>query len=157
VGAHIASFGHHVVGCDFSISSLLHGRKLFPDIAFIAGDLLRLPFSGGSFGGVVAFYTLIFGDDAHLARCLGEILRVLRPGGRLLAAVHGEDGSGHFDTYEGREIDFTIFGRSPDTLASATHEAGLNVLSLESRDPYDFEHQTQRIYLLARKAAPRST
>ncbi len=149
VGAYVAARGHWVIGCDFSVESLRQGCRLFPRMPFVAGDLRRLPFAAASFGGVVAFYSLIYGEEAHLARCLEEIHRVLRPRGVLLAAVHGGVGADHFDSYEGRPIDVTIVARDPDRLAKLADGAGFRVEEVNVREPYEFEHQTPRVYLRA--------
>jgi len=149
VGDYVAGRGRRVVGSDFSVESLRQGRFLFPGMSFVAGDLLRLPFASSSLGGVVAFYSLIFGDDEHLARCLAEIRRVLAPRGALLAAVHGGEGADRHDSYEGRPIDVTIVGRDPDRTAELAAGSGFNVEDVRVREPYDFEHPTKRIYLLA--------
>jgi SAM-dependent methyltransferase len=149
VGAYVASFGRRVVGTDFSTESLRHGRVLFPAMRFVAGDLLRLPFADGSLGGALAFYSLIFGDEHHLALCVEEIRRVLRPGGAVLLAVHGGEGSEHHDTFEGRPIDVTIVGRDPGRMAAVAGDAGLRVDDVRVREPYDFEFQTRRIFVIA--------
>jgi SAM-dependent methyltransferase len=154
VGAYLAARGHWVIGCDFSVESLRQGRRLFPRMPFVAGDLLRLPFADGSLGGAVAFYSLIYGEESHLTGCLEEIRRVLRPGGVLLAAVHGGVGADHFDSYEGRPIDVTIVARDSERLAKLASGAGFRVEGLKVREPYEFEHQAPRVYLRA-SAAPR--
>ena len=50
--------------------------------AFLAADVLNLPLSDCSFDGAVAFETTYFWPD--LVRGIRELIRVLRPGGRLL-------------------------------------------------------------------------
>lgn len=47
----------------------------------------RLPFSDGSFDCVVSTFTLCSIEDVHQA--LGEVYRVLKPGGRFLFLEHG--------------------------------------------------------------------
>jgi demethylmenaquinone methyltransferase / 2-methoxy-6-polyprenyl-1,4-benzoquinol methylase len=70
------------VPCDFSLGMLRVGRKRRPDLAFVAGDATRLPFADGSFDAV----TISFGlrNVADVNGALGEMLRVTRPGGRLV-------------------------------------------------------------------------
>ena len=53
------------------------------------GDVQDLPFSDAAFDCVVANWVLY--HVADLGRALGEVSRVLRPGGRLVAATFGED------------------------------------------------------------------
>jgi demethylmenaquinone methyltransferase/2-methoxy-6-polyprenyl-1,4-benzoquinol methylase len=75
--------GGRSVACDFSLGMLGVGaRKSTPGLAFVAGDALSLPFSDGRFDAV----TISFGlrNVADTAQALRELLRVTRPGGRLV-------------------------------------------------------------------------
>lgn len=56
-------------------------------IEFIAPDAEELPLPGASVDAAISTFTLCTVDDA--ARALGELLRVLRPGGRLHFMEHG--------------------------------------------------------------------
>jgi len=83
--------GADCVACDFSLGMLRTGLRRVratpdgtagPQPAFVAGDALRLPFADQAFDAV----TISFGlrnvvDPAH---ALTEMLRVTRPGGRLV-------------------------------------------------------------------------
>jgi demethylmenaquinone methyltransferase/2-methoxy-6-polyprenyl-1,4-benzoquinol methylase len=70
------------VPCDFSLGMLRVGRERRPDLAFVAGDATRLPFSDGAFDAV----TISFGlrNVVDVPGALEEMLRVTRPGGRLV-------------------------------------------------------------------------
>jgi demethylmenaquinone methyltransferase / 2-methoxy-6-polyprenyl-1,4-benzoquinol methylase len=74
--------GAAVVACDFSTGMLQVGRTRHPDVAFVAGDALRLPFGDGSFDAA----TISFGlrNVADVDAALAEMARVTRPGGRLV-------------------------------------------------------------------------
>lgn len=74
--------GAHVVPCDFSLGMLAAGKARRPDLEFVAGDALRLPFADGAFDAV----TISFGlrNVSATADALAEMLRVTRPGGRLV-------------------------------------------------------------------------
>jgi len=76
-----ARLGAHVTGLDFSERMLDRARRKAPEIEWVHGDALRLPFEGGSFAGA----TVGFGvrNLADLERGLRELRRVLRPGARL--------------------------------------------------------------------------
>ena len=78
----LAAAGALVVPCDFSLGMLEQGRRQYPDLAFVAGDGLALPFRDSAFDAV----TISFGlrNLADTAAGLRELLRVTRPGGRLV-------------------------------------------------------------------------
>jgi demethylmenaquinone methyltransferase/2-methoxy-6-polyprenyl-1,4-benzoquinol methylase len=80
-------YGGRVVGLDQSEPMLRVGReaiaegKLDGRIALVAGQAERLPFPSASFDAVTFTYLLRYVDDP--AATLGELARVLRPGGTL--------------------------------------------------------------------------
>lgn len=76
-----AKAGATVTGLDFSERMLERARRKAPDIEWIHGDLLALPFPDDSFDSA----TVGFGvrNVADLPAAIVELRRVLRPGGRL--------------------------------------------------------------------------
>lgn len=74
--------GARVVPCDLSLGMLAVGKERRPDLPFVAGDALRLPFADASFDAV----TMSFGlrNVADTGAALAEMLRVTRPGGRVV-------------------------------------------------------------------------
>ena len=77
-----ADRGATVVPCDFSIGMLTVGKQAKPHLAFTAGDGTRLPFADDTFDAVTISFGLrnIVDPDAGLR----ELLRVTKPGGRLV-------------------------------------------------------------------------
>lgn len=80
--APFADAGARVVACDFSLGMLAAGRARRPDLAFVAGDALRLPFADASFDAVTVSFGLRNVADTQGA--LAELRRVTRPGGRVV-------------------------------------------------------------------------
>jgi demethylmenaquinone methyltransferase/2-methoxy-6-polyprenyl-1,4-benzoquinol methylase len=74
--------GASVVPCDFSVGMLTVGKRAKPHLPFVAGDGTRLPFADGTFDAVTISFGLrnIVDPDAGLR----ELLRVTRPGGRIV-------------------------------------------------------------------------
>jgi demethylmenaquinone methyltransferase / 2-methoxy-6-polyprenyl-1,4-benzoquinol methylase len=74
--------GARVVPCDFSVGMLRVGKQARPHLPFVAGDGTRLPFADDTFDAVTISFGLrnIVDPDAGLR----ELLRVTRPGGRLV-------------------------------------------------------------------------
>jgi demethylmenaquinone methyltransferase/2-methoxy-6-polyprenyl-1,4-benzoquinol methylase len=80
--APLADRGVRVVACDLSLGMLQVGHRKRPDIAFVAGDAGRLPFADESFDAVTISFGLRNVPDVDGA--LEEMLRVTRPGGRVV-------------------------------------------------------------------------
>lgn len=78
----LADAGVRVVPCDISEGMLAVGRARRPDLPFVAGDALDLPFADGVFDAVTMSFGLRNVPDVPAA--LAEIMRVTRPGGRLV-------------------------------------------------------------------------
>ena len=79
--AGLARSGADVVGCDFSLG-MLRAARPHDGVSLVAGDALRLPFRDGAFDAVTISFGLRNTQDVDVA--LREMLRVTRPGGRLV-------------------------------------------------------------------------
>lgn len=80
--------GASVVAVDLSPGMLAVARRLSPGIDLRPADARALPFGRGAFDAVTCGLSLShFGERE---RALGEVLRVLRPGGRFVASTWGE-------------------------------------------------------------------
>ena len=150
VGRFLADLGTHVVGVDFSERSAAHARRLNPTLPFVAGDMRALPIADRACAGVVAFYSLIYADDAGTAAALTELRRVLGVGGRLLVAVHAGTGARRFNEYKGMPVEVELHHRQPAAFSALVRRLGFAVESVEVRPPYAFEHATERLYVSAR-------
>jgi demethylmenaquinone methyltransferase / 2-methoxy-6-polyprenyl-1,4-benzoquinol methylase len=95
--------GAKCVACDFSLGMLRVGaRRPAPRVTFVAGDALALPFGDAGFDAV----TISFGlrNVADPDRALAELLRVTRPGGRLVICEFGHLRSRAADRLYGRVL-----------------------------------------------------
>jgi demethylmenaquinone methyltransferase/2-methoxy-6-polyprenyl-1,4-benzoquinol methylase len=74
--------GAVAIPCDFSLGMLKVGKRERPRLPFVAGDATRLPFADATFDAV----TISFGlrNVADYRHGLREMLRVTKPGGRLV-------------------------------------------------------------------------
>ncbi|HET6816574.1 MAG TPA: ubiquinone/menaquinone biosynthesis methyltransferase [Mycobacteriales bacterium] len=77
-----AAAGATTIACDFSAGMLSEGRRRHPELTFVAGDALKLPFANETFDAV----TISFGlrNVSSVATALGELARVTRRGGKLV-------------------------------------------------------------------------
>lgn len=82
------SVSANMVGADISRTVLAQARQRAPRLPLVRADVRRLPFAGGALAGVVSTSTLDhFHDSWDLEHSLGELARVLRPGGALLLTL----------------------------------------------------------------------
>ncbi|AQP46388.1 bifunctional demethylmenaquinone methyltransferase/2-methoxy-6-polyprenyl-1,4-benzoquinol methylase [Tessaracoccus aquimaris] len=82
--AALAETGAYVVASDISLGMLEQGRRQQPGIDFVAGDALALPFPDDTFDAVTISYGLRNVENTEAA--LREMLRVTKPGGRVVIA-----------------------------------------------------------------------
>lgn len=73
--------GGEVTGIDFAPAMLARARRKAPDIDWVEGDALAVPFDDSSFDVVLTGFTVRNLEDASAG--LAEMRRVLRRGGRL--------------------------------------------------------------------------
>lgn len=78
----LAASGATVVCTDLSLGMLSEGHKRHPELTFVAGDALHLPYADGTFDTV----TISFGlrNVENTAAALREMRRVTRPGGQIV-------------------------------------------------------------------------
>lgn len=74
--------GAEVICCDFSVGMMTTGQERHPDLTFIAGDGMALPFADETFDAVTISYGMRNIKDSDQA--LRELYRVTKPGGTLV-------------------------------------------------------------------------
>ncbi len=105
--------GAYCVACDFSLGMLqvgarravsgrLAGGPAPGPVRFAAGDALALPFRDGAFDAVTISFGLRNVADPEAA--LAEMLRVTRPGGRLVICEFGHLPAARLDAWYGRYL-----------------------------------------------------
>lgn len=79
----VAEIAQHVVGLDLTLGMLLEARKLAPAgaIHWVVGDAGSVPFADGTFDAVTVRRAPH--HFPHLEFAIREMLRALRPGGRI--------------------------------------------------------------------------
>jgi len=79
--------GARPYGIDISFPTILQARDAFPPgrLGCIAGDVRAIPFRDGCFDAIYSMGTIEHFDET--AQAVGEMVRVLRPGGRAIIGV----------------------------------------------------------------------
>jgi ubiquinone/menaquinone biosynthesis C-methylase UbiE len=88
VARYVSGFNPQVFGIDLSPGVLREARVRHPEVIFLQGNMLELPFRAATLAGIIAFYSIIHFDHEQVSRALAEMSRVLKPGGHLLLGVH---------------------------------------------------------------------
>jgi SAM-dependent methyltransferase len=95
----LKSWGYDVVGVDVSPTLIRYAREADPGGDYRVADGASLPFAADAFSLVTAFMSLQDIDDCE--RAVGEMSRVLAPGGALcIAIVHPLASAGEFESRE---------------------------------------------------------
>lgn len=118
-----------VVGVDIASQFLVAARSRSPHLVFEQASLRELPFEDASFGGTLAWYSLIHTPPAELPLLLAELARVLEPGGSLLI--------GYFDGPPREQFPHAVtpaYFWSADALSELLADVDLTVISRERRD-----------------------
>ncbi len=85
-------------GVDFSRTMLACARRTAGSDRAVCADLRALPFVSGCFDRVLSYFVFINLSEIQAERAVGEMIRVLRPGGRaLIGQVPDAAGSGEYD------------------------------------------------------------
>jgi DNA-binding transcriptional ArsR family regulator/protein-L-isoaspartate O-methyltransferase len=100
-----------------------HRLAGFTNVKVMQGDMHALQLADQSFDLVLLLHALTYAEAPE--KVLGEVARVLRPGGRVLAATLGEhDHRSAVEPFDHRNLGF-----SPGNLTKLAKRAGLDVLS----------------------------
>lgn len=129
--AHLAALGHEVEGWDPVAEFVRSARDRRPGTAYRRAALADLEGHPGTWGGILAWYSLIHLEPAAMPGALAALHRALRRGGALLL--------GFFDGARQEPFDHAVapaqhwpVGR----MAELVEAAGFEVLDVETRtDP----------------------
>jgi SAM-dependent methyltransferase len=153
VAAYLAERGVDISALDLSAQMVDEAKRLFPGLQAVVGDMLDLPYANGSLGGVIAFYSIIHFDDVQLASAFKEMSRVVRTGGYVALAFHVGDEVVHRAQWWDMPVVLDSRFLPVELVTKLLGKAGLEVVSVEEREPYapEVEYQSRRAYIVARE------
>ncbi len=169
VGRHtvlLAQLGYRTAALDASLAGLDHTRQALAARGLAAdlrvGRMTVLPFPDDAFDYVLSLNVIYHGDRAAVRQALGEIRRVLRPGGVYQGTMLS---TRHFRYGRGEEVAPQSFvdrlgdgdKAHPHFYASALDVAllfaGLEILKLEDREQKGPSTRTWHWYVVAERPA----
>ncbi|NHU85708.1 methyltransferase domain-containing protein [Kocuria sp. JC486] len=136
-------------GVDLSSGMIERARRREPEVDFRVADLRALPYADDSFGGVIAWYSLIHFDYPALAEALTELARVTKPGGVLLTGFQVGSGLREISNAYGTRSEMTAWLYSPEEIGSVATAAGWTTTATARREPVMEPHPQG--FVLARK------
>src|SRR6185503_19436055 len=152
VARYLCELGVQVCGIDLSPALVERASRLNPGIKFQQGDMMALDAPDNAWAGIAAFYSIIHVPRDDMARALGELFRVLRPGGILLLAFHIGDDTIHLDEWWDQKVCIDFFFFRSDEMAGYLRAAGFEIDEIVEREPYaEVEHPSRRAYIFARR------
>ena len=148
ITSHLHGLGLDVFGVDLSPAMVAVARRAHPRLPFEVGSLLALPVRNDALAGAVAWYSVIHTPPERLPDVVGELVRVVRPGGWLVLAFQEGDGERRKFAGYGHDVDLEAWRHSPWYVESLLAEAGAPVQVRVVREPQGVE-TTRQAYLLA--------
>lgn len=148
ITSHLHGLGLDVFGVDLSPAMVAVARRAHPRLPFEVGSLLALPVRDDALAGAVAWYSVIHTPPERLPDVVGELVRVVRPGGWLVLAFQAGDGEWRKIAGYGHDVDLEAWRHSPSYVESLLAEAGAPVQVRVVREPEGVE-TTRQAYLLA--------
>ena len=141
--------GFSVTGIDISKGLLDVARRSFPDLNFIEGNLLRLPFIEADFDGIWAHASLVhFETLFDVKKALSEFYRVLKTGGILHVLVKSKIGKNKTEiASDGRFFRYFSEGEIKDLL----EEIGFKLILLKKYNETGENPNTEWVLALAKK------
>lgn len=112
-GIYFAGKEFDVTGLDQSREALRHfenwAREKSLRVQAVEGDIFQLPFPEGAFDGIIDYNVSYHTDTAGFFRAVGELRRVLRPGGELYITLLSQSDPGFQNASDSEHVDeFTL-------------------------------------------------
>lgn len=147
---YLAARGLEPHGVDLSPEMVRVARRDHPGHPFEIADVRDLPFDDASLDGVLGWYSLMYLAPADRPRAFGEIARVVRPGGYVVAAYkQGDDALRRGGRRVG--VEFDIYWYSPQEVERRITDAGFRVVFRGGRPAGELDEQPQG-YLIAQRS-----
>jgi len=97
-----------IIGLDFSRQMLANARVLMPRGEFLCGEIGRLPFKDKTVDRALSYFVFLnFMDDSFVEQALGDVLRILKKGGKALIGQLPDQGKAReYDAAKAAYLDY---------------------------------------------------
>lgn len=149
---HLASLGHYAVeGVDLSPGMVALARASHPAAGFTVADLAALPFPGGTFDAVLAWYAIIHTAPEDLAGVVAEFRRILRPHAPVLLGFQAGSGPRTIRRAYGHDVELVAHLHDVGHIAGLLERHGFTVDDAVRRRARPSERHPQGFVLARRR------
>ena len=140
-GRHVYFFrlmGLQVVGTDVAHSAIDFTRRrlkkdgLIEGVELLAADATQIPYPDDSFDGILAWRFLHVLSPAQAQKCIREIYRLLRPGGKILLGTRSPRSTNYELIRSGQKVDADFDYRSGQLSERAVQDTYFSRQELEA-------------------------
>lgn len=155
----MCELGLAVRGVDLSPRMIERARRNAPGASFVAGALGELDETSGAWDGALVLGALWHAEARERAVALGEVARLVQPGGALLygwlssGAGHPSGSAYPLERWLGVKVELPVHLCSIKVAALEVRRAGFEVVAATEREPLVHELPLRRAFLLARRRA----
>lgn len=157
--------GRNLTGIDLSSGMIEIAQKEFPQIEFLVGDILSLPYDDNCIGSVIAFYSIVNFTLEQVEKAFQEIYRVLKDNGQFFFSFHIpqeqqppaqsiQNNEIHLEQFLEEKVDMVFYFFEMNTIIKLLQSLHFTIIDVIIRYPYPQEHPTQRAYIIAQKSQP---
>ncbi len=151
IGKYLFDKGHKIIGIDLSQRCVEIAASYNPEIDFKVMDIMNTDFKNDFFDAIISFYSIIYTPKKYVNKIFAEFFRILKKEGKLFLVVKKGTTEGIIDDewYEGNKVYFTHF--TEDEIKEYFAQNNFSINFFDTRKPYDFEFDIDRIYAIATK------
>jgi ubiquinone/menaquinone biosynthesis C-methylase UbiE len=163
----------NLTGIDLSSGMIEIAQKEFPQIEFLVGDILSLPYDDCGIGSIIAFYSIVNFTLEQVEKAFQEIYRVLKANGQFFFSFHippqaqeqqqppalsthesNQSNEIHLEEFLEEKVDMLFYFFEMNTIIKLLQSLHFTIIDVIIRYPYPQEHPTQRAYIIAQKSQP---
>lgn len=151
IGKYLVDKGHKVMGIDISQRCIALATSYNPQMNFKVMDMMNTEFENDSFDAIISFYSVIYTPKEYIQNIFAEFNRILKRNGKLLVVVKKGSEEQIIDNewYEGNKVYFAHFVENE--IMSYFSKGNFDINFIDTRKPYDFEFNVERIYAIGTK------
>lgn len=151
ISRYLFNKGLNIFGIDISEKCIEFAKNKFPEIKFYIMNMFNLLLEDQSLDGIVSYYSIIHTPKNEINSIFKEFNRVLKKNGKLLAAVKKGDKEDFINNLLDIKVKILFCEFLESEMESYFKNNGFKILYKHTREPYNFEINIPRIYIIGEK------